>query len=172
MKQPQADQTEAPLPSYRPNVAAIIRRADGMIFIGERDDVPGCWQFPQGGIDPGEASKEAIRRELREEVSLKPGDYTLSRHLGPYRYLFGNGRRKKGYDGQEQIYFLVDLPLNGECKVNIKTKNPEFRAGRWVVPEDFCLDWLPPMKREVYRQVFIDFFGITLEQSVPTTAEG
>jgi len=30
---------------YRPNVAAIIRRADGKIFLGERLDVPGAGNF-------------------------------------------------------------------------------------------------------------------------------
>ena len=49
---------------YRPNVAAIIRRPDGRVLLGERSDFPGSWQFPQGGIDPGEAPEQAVRREV------------------------------------------------------------------------------------------------------------
>ena len=42
---------------------------------------------------------------------------------------------------------------------NIDTPDPEFRAGRWIDPAEFSLAWLPPMKHEVYRRVFADFFG-------------
>ena len=28
----------------------------------------GIWQFPQGGIDEGESPKEALFRELKEEI--------------------------------------------------------------------------------------------------------
>src|SRR3954469_6148453 len=87
---------------YRPNVAAIVRDKEGRILLGERNDYPDSWQFPQGGCDPGETPEEALPRELREEVSLEPGDYRIVAKRGPYRYLFTGGRRKEGYRGQEQ----------------------------------------------------------------------
>jgi putative (di)nucleoside polyphosphate hydrolase len=37
---------------YRPNVAAILQRADGRVLIGQRSDFPESWQLPQGGLDP------------------------------------------------------------------------------------------------------------------------
>ena len=40
---------------YRPNVAAIIVNGDGNLLICERSNVPGAWQFPQGGVDDGES---------------------------------------------------------------------------------------------------------------------
>ena len=55
---------------YRPNVALILQRADGRILIGERLDVAGAWQFPQGGVDAGESADEALAREMGEELSL------------------------------------------------------------------------------------------------------
>ena len=36
------------------------------------------------------------------------------------------------------------------------------RAYRWIMPEEFDLDWLPEFKRDVYRQVMKDFFSVEL----------
>jgi len=37
-------------------------------FLGKRSDIKNSWQFPQGGIDKGETPKEALLRELQEEI--------------------------------------------------------------------------------------------------------
>lgn len=145
-------------PIYRPNVAAIIRRSDHKILVGERSDVPGSWQFPQGGIKPGETSEQALERELLEEVNLPGGAYRIIEREGPYRYLFDKGRTKEGFHGQEQIYFLVELVPGFEPKP--ETSDPEFRALNWIVPSEFKIEWVPPFKREVYRQVLSLFFGV------------
>ena len=146
---------------YRPGVAAIIRDAAGLILIGERADQPGAWQFPQGGRLPGESADAALIRELREETSLEPGDYRVLDRRGPYRYRFPPGRTKEGYSGQEHQYFLVEL-LGPASRVNVHTPEPEFRAARWIAPAEFSLAWVPEMKRDVYRQLFRDFFGLEI----------
>ena len=46
---------------YRPNVAGMMVRQDGKLLICERSGQKGAWQFPQGGIDPGETALEAVR---------------------------------------------------------------------------------------------------------------
>ena len=46
--------------------------------------------------------------------------------------------------------------------MNVETKHPEFRAARWILPQEFDIAWLPVMKREVYQAVFADFFGIAI----------
>jgi putative (di)nucleoside polyphosphate hydrolase len=148
-------------PRYRPNVAAIIRKNDGRILIGERFNIPGCWQFPQGGVKKSEPSAEALIRELKEEVSLETRHYRVVDSKGPYRYLFGQGRTKEGYHGQEQTYFLVDL-LASESQVSAATESPEFRQIRWIRPEEFQISWLPGFKQDVYRKVFLDFFGVKI----------
>jgi putative (di)nucleoside polyphosphate hydrolase len=146
---------------YRPNVAAIVRDAVGRILLGERTDYPDSWQFPQGGRDPGESPEDALPRELREEISLEPGDYRIVARRGPYRYLFHGGRRKEGYRGQEQTYFLLDL-LAPPDKISVLTPHPEFRSIRWVLPSQVRAAWVPPVKRDVYRQVLRDFFGMEI----------
>ncbi len=147
-------------PRYRPSVAAIIRDSAGRVLIGERGDTPGGWQFPQGGVEPGEAREEALARELVEEIGLEPGGYELGPCKGPYRYLFPSGRTKHGFNGQEQHYFLLSLLPSGQ--IEIARGVPEFRAVRWITPAEFQLAWLPEMKRKVYQQVFSDFFGLNL----------
>lgn len=142
----------------KPNVAAILRNARGQILICERIGVAGAWQFPQGGIDDGEMPEEALRRELREEIGVAPKAYTIVESRGPYRYVFGEGVKKRGHHGKVQTYFLCDFHAD-DSAINVRTEHPEFRAFRWIAPTDFQLAWLPPMKREVYAAVFLDFFG-------------
>ncbi len=145
---------------YRPNVAAIIQRADGLILVGERRDYAGAWQFPQGGVDPGETLRQALEREVWEEVGLLADAYVVGEMHGPYRYEFTRKRKKWAFDGQEQHYFL--LHANPGCAPKIEVRNPEFRTLQWIPPVEFRISWLPEMKKPVYRQVFQDFFKVEI----------
>ena len=144
---------------YRDNVAAILRNRKGEILICERLGISGAWQFPQGGIDEGETHEQALLREVWEEIGVPPKVLEIVERRGPYRYIFGNGKTKKGYHGKEQHYFLVDF-TGTDGDINVRTEHPEFQAFRWITPAKFELGWLPDMKREVYRLVFKDFFGL------------
>jgi putative (di)nucleoside polyphosphate hydrolase len=147
--------------AYRPNVALILRRRDGRIFICERSDVRGAWQFPQGGVKRGESPEDALRREVREEIGLGPEDYRVIGKRGPFRYPFRDGMGKPGYSGQEQLYYLAEL-IGREPVLDGDAHRCEFCAGRWIEPEAFESGWLPPMKREVYRRVLREFFAVEL----------
>ena len=149
------------MPLYRPNVAFILRNTAGNILVCERSDWPECWQFPQGGVKKNETLLEALHREVEEELGLQPGDYRILSSQGPYRYLFAGGRKKAGYDGQEQQYFLGEL-TNPAAVIRLDVAK-EFRAVRWLSPAAYDLGCIPPMKRAVYAEVFRDFFGIEPE---------
>jgi len=149
---------------YQTNVAGILRKPDGRIFVGERLSIANAWQFPQGGVDSGESHEDAIRRELWEEIGVLAEDYRITEKRGPYYYLFPAGITKKGQNGKEQYYFLCEYHGPDE-RFNVAQEHPEFRAWKWIKPSEFRIEWLPEMKREVYRQVFRDFFNYGLEET-------
>ena len=146
---------------YRPNVALILEDPTGNILIGERLDNPGSWQFPQGGAKAKETPSEALAREGKEELGLSPKHYIVTQQKSPYRYLFRKGRKKEGFDGQEQTYFRARF-LKAPSTLNGPIDSPEFSQVRWIAPIEFQLDWVPDFKKDVYRQVFRDFFNVEL----------
>jgi 8-oxo-dGTP diphosphatase len=55
-------------------VAAVIPRGDGRLLITQRlpsDTLGGYWEFPGGKVEPGEALRDAITRELHEEIGVE-----------------------------------------------------------------------------------------------------
>ena len=154
--------------TYRPNVAAILRDpATGKIFIGERIDHKGSWQFPQGGVDRGEDLLAALFREVEEEIGVPKTLYTLVACHSNYRYKFPNGKLKKGkYCGQTQTYFLCDFHGKNE-DINLTAHQQEFSRFVWIDPSDFNLTWVPRFKRPVFSRVFEDFFGIRQLNKIP-----
>lgn len=145
--------------NYRPNVAAIILSASYPlkceIFIASRRDVPNAWQFPQGGINEGESPKEALYRELKEEIGTNDIEI-ISEYPEWVSYDFPEPIAKKMYpfDGQKQKYFLVRLK-NG-AKINVNTEEPEFSDFKFVDRKDIY-DYITFFKRTVYKQVLTHF---------------
>ena len=67
MTRPTAD-----IAHYRPAAGAVIFNADGQVWLGRRanETKAEIWQYPQGGIDPGEDADFAVIREVHEETGL------------------------------------------------------------------------------------------------------
>ncbi len=144
---------------YRPNVAIIILAPDykksKKIFIAERSDIDGIWQFPQGGIDAGEKPKEAMFRELKEEIGTKKVEL-IAKYPKWIQYDFPSGvaKRMKPYAGQKQRYYLVRLKKS--AKINIDTKHPEFSQFKFVKLEKL-FKHVAHFKAPIYKEV-LDYF--------------
>jgi putative (di)nucleoside polyphosphate hydrolase len=152
---------------YRSNVAALMINGEGRLLVCERLLNLGAWQFPQGGVDEGESLEAAILREVEEEIGLKPKDYEIERSKGGYRYDFpleaqkNRPPHKANFVGQEQTYFLCQMNERVP-EVNLMQEPREFRAAKWIRPDEFELAWLPDFKKETYQKVMSDFFGVEL----------
>lgn len=140
---------------YRPNVAAVILSAKYPrvceFFIARRNDIKGVWQFPQGGIDQGETPKEALLRELMEEIGTNDVEI-LAECPKWISYDFPSRVSKKfyPYDGQIQKYFLVRL--RNDDLINLVTDHPEFNAYKFVLFEEL-FSFVTHFKKSVYREV-------------------
>ncbi|PHO08852.1 MULTISPECIES: RNA pyrophosphohydrolase [Malaciobacter] len=141
--------------NYRPNVAAIVLSAKYPekceVFIASRTDVENAWQFPQGGIDEGESSKEALYRELEEEIGTKEIEIIAEYpQWVSYEFPPAIAKKMQPYDGQIQRYYLVKLKKG--AKININTQIPEFSEYKFVATKNIY-DYITFFKRTVYKQV-------------------
>ena len=140
---------------FRANVGIVLSNGEKRLFWGGRAGRDG-WQFPQGGIQPDEDPRDAMFRELAEEIGLTPEDVELVGHTRgwlryrlPRRYV-----RRDSHPlciGQKQRWFLLRL-VSPESRLRFDTTSrPEFDRWRWV---DY---WFPLknviyFKRRVYRR--------------------
>ncbi|MGH8751682.1 MAG: RNA pyrophosphohydrolase [Burkholderiales bacterium] len=140
---------------YRPNVGIIILNSRNEVFWGKRVKEH-SWQFPQGGIKPGETPEQAMYRELLEEVGLSPQHVKIigrTRDWLRYDVPFQWVRRewRGSYKGQKQIWYLLRL-VGRDTDVKLRaTDHPEFDAWCWQgywMPLEAVIDF----KRDVYRQ--------------------
>ena len=146
-------------PEHRPNVGVVLFNTEGRVWLGRRTHTPGPWnwQFPQGGVDPGEDLHEAALRELDEEtgvttVSLldRTGDWIVY-HFEP-EVLARGGK----WTGQKQIWFAFRFE-GDEAEVRLDAHHQvEFDAWRWARLDE-APGLIVPFKRSTYETVATAF---------------
>lgn len=136
---------------FRAGVVAVVVDSAGMVMAFERGDIPGQWQLPQGGIEPGEEPVAAAWRELREETGLGPDDVELvGEHPEWMIYEWPREVRQSGRRmGQAQRWFTFRLlddatepTPDGEEFVDWKLVDREWLTGQIV-----------EFRRAVYQRV-------------------
>ena len=140
---------------YRLNVGVIVANKYGNLLLCKRKGM-NSWQFPQGGIDFGENSLKAAKRELFEEVGISSKSVKLIDSIDDWlKYdIPKKSRRKKifktNFKGQKQKWFIARF-TGEEKEINLKTKDPEFIEWKWIFPED-----LPTVIVNFKRDMYIE----------------
>jgi putative (di)nucleoside polyphosphate hydrolase len=147
---------------FRPNVGIILANADDHLLLAGRAGQRG-WQFPQGGIEVEETPTDAMFRELREEIGLRPADVQLLGSTEPWlRYRLPERYMRRHAEpvciGQKQIWYLLRLVTCDEAVCLDRASRPEFDRWRWV-------DYWQPVREVIYfkKRVYLR----ALEQLAP-----
>lgn len=153
---------------YRPNVGAVLFNRQGLVFVARRADLPVSgqhdWQLPQGGVDEGEELRDAVMRELQEEIGTANATI-IGEHQEWLTYDFPEelAARVMGgrYRGQRQRWFALRF-TGADANIRLDADpHPEFDAWRWAP-----LSSLPTLavgfKRPIYEILaasFVRFAG-------------
>jgi 8-oxo-dGTP diphosphatase len=103
-------------------VAALIEK-DGKLLICQRtrhQTMPLKWEFPGGKIEDGEQPRDALRRELEEELGITA---TIGDELARIQHEYPNG-------GMVELRFYIVRTYQGEIENRI------FREIRWAAPKE------------------------------------
>lgn len=144
---------------YRPCVGMVIFNPHGQVWLGRRskEREKNIWQYPQGGIDPGESAEHAAIREVHEETGISVQQL---RPLGsldtelfydlPVQYKLT--RRTKKWRGQRQLWFAARF-IGDDRNIDLNYSKPaEFSKWKWGDLHD-AVDTVVPFKRDVYADV-------------------
>lgn len=146
---------------YRRGVGVMLLNREGRVFVGARiDNTDEAWQMPQGGLDKGEEPWDCALRELEEETGIGP---RLVERISqcPERLRYDLPAELQGklwggkWKGQLQDWFLARFTGTDE-DVNIATELPEFRAWKWVEPDEVP-KLIVPFKRPLYERLITHF---------------
>ena len=103
-------------------VAALITR-DGKLLVCQRtrhQTMPLKWEFPGGKIEEGEQPRDALRRELDEELGIHA---TIGDELARIQHEYPNG-------GMVELRFYIVREYKGELENRI------FKDIQWAAPKD------------------------------------
>lgn len=86
--------------------AAVILRPDGQVLLAQRPPgkpYEGYWEFPGGKLEPGETPRQALVRELHEELGLdvrRASPWIVQEFVYPHAHVELNFFRVLAWDGE------------------------------------------------------------------------
>ena len=110
-------------------VAALILQGDKVLVCQRtrHQTMPLKWEFPGGKIESGEQPRDALRRELDEELGI---DATIGEEVARFRHDYKNG-------AAVELRFYAVREYRGEIENRI------FKDMRWARPSELpALDFL------------------------------
>jgi len=154
-RQPEPEAAVIDTEGYRANVGIIVANERRQVLWARRIG-QNAWQFPQGGIKTDESPKDALFRELREELGLTPRCVEVLGSTNQWlKYDLPNRFVRRNCQpvciGQKQMWYLLRL-IVPEHRVRLDTDDkPEFDHWKWISY------WRPQrevifFKRRVYRE--------------------
>jgi putative (di)nucleoside polyphosphate hydrolase len=146
---------------YRPGVGIMLLSRHGLVFVGHRIQMPRSlprWQMPQGGIDAGETPRQAVLRELREEIGTGRAEI-LAESVRWFQHdvpeAIAQGVMGGRYRGNHQKWFAMRF-TGTDADINLATDHPEFDAWRWISREQLP-ELVAPFMRRLYIDVLAEF---------------
>ena len=126
--------------SMRVTTAAVIH-SSGRILLVKRPpggDLSECWELPGGKVDSGESERDALKRELREELGA---DGSVHEQLGSAHFV---------HHGEEFEVRAFRVVLD-ESQIRLS----EHSELRWCTPEEALTLQLAPSDFDLLRSLEI-----------------
>jgi 8-oxo-dGTP diphosphatase len=140
-----------------PVAAAVILRGDGRVLLAQRPAgkaYEGYWEFPGGKLEPGETPRDALDRELAEELGLRvrrAAPWLVQRFVYPHAHV--------------ELHFFRVFEWDGE------PHGHDGQAFAWQVPGAFDVAPLLPANTLVLRALLLPpVCGITIAGDVGEAA--
>ena len=145
---------------FRKGIGVFLINTNNQLWVGKRIDFKNdYWQMPQGGIDDNENPRQAMIRELSEEVGIKKNYEILMEREGWLSYSLPSSLKKIVWDGryvgQIQKWFACRF-FGKDKEFDLETHKPEFEEWKWIRPED-AVKFVVPFKKKLYKDVLKGF---------------
>lgn len=96
----------SPAPDLVEVAAAVIERSDGRFLMASRPPgkvYAGWWEFPGGKVEAGETPRQALERELHEELGIRVAEawpWVNRRYVYPHAHVMLHFFRVTGWQGE------------------------------------------------------------------------
>jgi putative (di)nucleoside polyphosphate hydrolase len=135
---------------YRAGIVAVFTDGAGRVLGCKRKSSSREeWSFPQGGLEPGETPKDALYREVLEELGNH--QFEIVRQAAqPLQYDFPPNANELKYRGQRHTWFLCQYKDGHQPELE-KAMDNEFDAVSWTSPQEAptrVIHW----KRDAYER--------------------
>ncbi|MFN4115405.1 MAG: NUDIX hydrolase [Inhella sp.] len=134
--------------------AIVIDSAQAVLLIQPHGYRDGNWTLVGGGVEHGETTEQAMRRELAEEVGLV--DLLELWQTGePHRFLFDERKRRShalDHEGQSATLFIARVAAGA----SVRLQTEEVKRHCWVPMAQAAQHFQVAAQREWVQRALID----------------